>query len=70
MKFKITVDMAWQVDILKPVWFLAFQKPNPGCSYPRTGKCRGLYPGKIVFGFFRKTILRWVYINRIPEKLF
>ena len=23
-------------NILKPVWFLAFSKPNLGCSYPRT----------------------------------
>jgi hypothetical protein len=32
-------------DILKPVWFLAFQKTKSWLQ---------LYSGKIVFGFFRK----------------
>ncbi len=35
-------------DILKPVWFLAFQK---------TKSWLPLYSDKIVFGFFPKTIL-------------
>ncbi len=43
------------------------KKPNLGCSYPRTGKRRGLspdkkrrglYSGKMVFGLLPKTILR------------
>jgi hypothetical protein len=33
-------------DILKPVWFLAFQKTKSWLQ---------LYSGKIVFGFFRKS---------------
>jgi hypothetical protein len=60
-------------DILKPVWFLAFQKTKAWLparhvvqagSYPRTEKRRGLspdkkrrglYSGKIVFGFYPRT---------------
>ena len=37
------------VAILKPVWFLAFQKTKAWLQ---------LYSGKIVFGFYPKTILR------------
>jgi hypothetical protein len=53
--------------ILKPIWFLASQKTKSWLlarhvvqagSYPRTGKRRGLYSGKIVFGLLPKTILR------------
>jgi hypothetical protein len=43
--------------ILKPVWFLAFQKPNPGCSYPRTKGAEDFTRAKLFFGF-SKTILR------------
>ena len=41
-------------------WLPARQVVQAG-SYPRTGKRRGLYSGKTVFGFYPKTILRWVY---------
>ncbi len=40
-----------QSFILKPIWFLAFQKTKSWLQ---------LYSGKIVFGFSPKTILRWV----------
>ena len=37
------------IDILKPVWFLAFQKTKSWLQ---------LYSGKIIFGFSPKIILR------------
>jgi hypothetical protein len=51
LKLAIEIDGDSHNDILKPVWFLAFQKTKSWLQ---------LYSGKIVFGFFPKTILRWV----------
>jgi len=40
--------------ILKPIWFLAFQKTKSWLQLSPDKRRRGLYSGKIVFGFFRK----------------
>ena len=40
--------------ILKPVWFLSFQKTKSWLQLSPDKSRRGLYSGKIVFGFFRK----------------
>ena len=60
LKLAIEIDGDSHNDILKPVWFLAFQKTKSWLQLSPDKRRRGLYSGKIVFGFSPKTILRWV----------